>query len=355
MKNTIQYLALLIVVVATAVRAHSGEPPGPCPAAPAPGHPPMEVLAEKQFPGAVKCLARASSNDSLLILDQTFLFDLDTKSMKRQVIPFREEKEQLANYWNPKNFAVSADGSRLLIVDKVIDTRKRRVDRVLDVRSAITSGNPNPEALDISRDGNLGLVMVRSFSSDKFDALALFDLATGDLKHARQKANQIRHAIFGAGNQLIVFYKSGRIALEEFDGTQIASLSDKGPVPLPWGNHAMIFSTTANRWLAVSDGKEIAVFDLDDHTRRLKDTCAGGLAVDPDTGRLFYQGIRSSGKRCGCGKHDLMEVVLKERNLETDAASEVVLSGLFQPMLVHTSRKHLWVVDFDKLQLLRLP
>jgi hypothetical protein len=305
------------------------------------------AIAEKTFTGIVNCLHPGIGTNTLLVLDDTFLFGLNTTTFKRQIIQIRGEKDHLANLWTPKNFAVSADRKRILVLDKVINAETRQVEKVLDVKSAITTGNPNPEAFSISPDGRMGLVCVHSYSSDEFDGLALFDLETGKMKHVRRNANTLRYAIFCSNNQVAVFYTNGVISMQTPDGKETYQLSDNGPIPVPGGGHAVTLGSPKRPCLAVSDGRKLAVFDLTSRKRVFEDT--GSSIATSDKSILAYEAIRPSGKLCGCGKHELSEVVLKCMDLESNDMREVVMPKKYNHMFWTRAAEVLYCADFHVL------
>jgi hypothetical protein len=349
MKKTFTQLALCCLTLVACIDAGLTEPPPAC-AVKADGKSPFpSAMAEKKFTGIVNCLHPGIGTNSLLVLDGTFLFDLNTTTFKRQIIPIREEKDHLANLWTPKNFAVSGDRKRILVLDKVINAESRQVEKVLDVKSAITTGNPNPEAFSISPDGRMGLVCVHSYSSDEFDGLALFDLETGKMKHVRRNANTIRYAIFCSDDQVAVFYTNGVISMQTPDGKETYQLSDNGPIPVPWGGHAVTLGSPKTTWLAVSDGRKLAVFDLTSRKRVFEDTDSSNPIATSDKSILAYKAIRSSGKLCGCGKHELLEVVLKCMDLESDGMLEIVMPKEYDHMFWDRAAEVLYCADFDAL------
>ena len=307
------------------------------------------AMAEKKFTGPVNGLHRGCGTNSLLVLDDKFLFDLNTTNFKRKSIQIREEKDYLANLWTPKNFAVSADRNRILILDKVINTETRQVEKVLDVKSVITTGNPSPEAFSISPNGRMGLVFVHSYSSDEFDCLAVFDLETGKVKHVTRNANSIRYAIFCSDDQMAVFYTNGVISMQTPDGKEAYKLSDNGPIPVPWGGHAITLGTLKRPCLVVSDGMKLVVFDLISRNRVFEDTDSSHPIATSDKSILAYEAIRSSGKLCGCGKHELSEVVLKCMDLESNGMLEIVMPKAYNHMFWDRAAEVLYCGDSDIL------
>jgi hypothetical protein len=316
------------------------------------------AMAEKKFTGIVNCMHRGIGTNSLLVLDDTFLFDLDTTTFKRKIIQIRGEKDHVASLWKPKNFAVSADRKRILVLDKVINTESRKVEVALDTKSALakgipSSGLPCPEAFSISPNGRLGLVCVHSYSSDEFDGLALFDMETGKMKHVRRNANTIRYAVFCSDDQVAVFYTNGVISLQTPDGKETCRLSDIGPIPVPWGNNAIIVHSSMKTWLAVCGGGRLAVFDLISQKRIFEDTSCSNPSAALGKSLLVYETVRPSRKLCGCGKHELMEVVLKCRDLRSNGMLEIVMPKECSPIYWDWAAEVIYCADLDSL--LKMP
>lgn len=314
-----------------------------------------KAVAQKRFTGAINSMHHLVGTDSLLVLDSTFLFNVNPDNLKRQLIEIRGEKDHLANLWTPKNFAVSANGKLVLVIDKVINAQTGKIEVLLDVKSAITKGLPNPEALDISPDGRLGLVLVHSYSSDQFDTLALFDLTTGKAKHVQGNGNTIRYALFSSDDQLVVFYSNSIISLETLDFKGKARLSDNGPIPIPWGNYATTLHSSDKNWLMVSDGDKITIFDLETHRRVFEDNCSSNPITNADGSLLLYQTVQPSGKLCACGKHELNEIVLKVKDMELNITTEMVMPKQYNPLSWNHIEGVLYCIDHDTLLKIPLP
>jgi len=69
--------------------------------------------------------------------------------------------------------------------------------------------------------------------------------------------------------------------------------------------------------------------------------------VTSDKSILAYEAIRPSGKLCGCGNHELSEVVLKCMDLESNDMLEIVMPKEYNHMFWDRAAEVLYCVNYD--------
>ncbi|MCC5829169.1 MAG: hypothetical protein JJU36_06945 [Phycisphaeraceae bacterium] len=184
-------------------------------------------------------------------------------------------------YYSESPLRTTADGGRVLIADQWVDLERNRLDHVLRVSEAVRMGNPNPEPLDVSADGALALVHVRSFSAARHNALAIFDTESGRVTHRVRVGEGISHAAFAGRDRVVIGQANGRIVMADFAGQtrrefrpvvredqqrhwhywQSVRCEQRHHLLVGRGERFVLFDITAGETVVELDGLQCAVLD----------------------------------------------------------------------------------------------
>lgn len=292
----------------------------------------------------------------LLITDGDKLILLDASSLKviKSLHIKDNDGQSISSYWSATNFIISPERKHILILDKYIDIESGNVISKLKINAAITKGNPNPEPLAISQDGKKALVLVHSFYDAQYDTLALFDLVTGQPIHVIKNAETIRNAVFHSDQKIIVFYNNGKIAIENLKGEEIYVLTNDGPVINVKTKNLSAVYTMDNKYLLVSgatrDNNKIYVFDKNTNKIIFDDNCKGNITISSDDLYVIYQSMRPSDKLCPCGRHKLIDLLLKIKNIKTGKLkAEIKTPETFDIILLNSAGNILYGIRHNKI------
>jgi hypothetical protein len=299
----------------------------------------------------------------LLVTDGNKAIVIDASTlMKIKEIQIKDDTgNSLSSYWSSTNFVVSPDEKHILILDKYIDVKSDVVVSTLALEKILEKGQPNPEPLDISADGKMALVLVHSFYDAQYDSLALFDLVTGELIKVIKQNREIQNAIFYSSKRIIVFYGNGRIAIENLDGKEIIRLTDDGPVINVKGKKlSSVFVNDHNYFLASGATRDIInklyTFNLSENVIISKDDCEGNITLTPDKRYVVYQATRLSDKLCPCGRHKLIDILLKVKNIQDGkVVKEIMFPQIFDIILLSKqSNNVLCCISHNKISKIEL-
>ena len=165
--------------------------------------------AENALSNRIERLVVSPDSETLLALTTEALFVLDALTQSQtEMIAIRDKGDgsELSAHWSARNMAMSPDRGHALVLDRYLDLATGRPKVTLDVAHVIKRGNPSPRALDISPAGELGLLFVDSFYAAKYNALAVYDLSTGELIHSRETGETVANAIFTSEAELMIIY-----------------------------------------------------------------------------------------------------------------------------------------------------
>ncbi|RKY36093.1 MAG: hypothetical protein DRP78_04475 [Candidatus Omnitrophota bacterium] len=263
--------------------------------------------------------------------------------------------QDISSYWTATNLLISPDQKKILILDKYFDIEKEEMISRLNINAAIVKGNPNPEPLAISQNGKIALMSVRSFYGSQYDSLALFDLMTGQLIHVIKSSETIMNAKFYSDQQIIVFYRNGKIAIENLTGEEVYILTDDGPVINVKAKNLSVVYTPDNKYILISGAtkdiyNKIFVFDRNTNNIIFKDDCQSNAIVSPDAQYVLYQCTRSSDKLCSCGKHKLIDLLLRVRDIKTGKLkAEIKTPEIFDIILLNSGNNVLYGIYHNKI------
>lgn len=286
----------------------------------------VEVLKRGEIPnlrGGVRAVAMGREGKSIVIadLDQLAILDTDSLATTKVLQVKSKDDHDLSCYWDVEGFAALPDQRSVLVLDRCIVLETGQTKRSLEVKAAISKGQPFPTPLDVSSDGRRALVWVHSFHSEEFAALGLFDLDSGKLIRVSHVGGHIVGARFLSDQRIVVLERNGRLAIESLDGRVLRVLSPGaggaedgligGRILVAGGaRHVLCSSWVNGRFLLVAH-------DLEENKIAFQDDCDGGIATTADGHYVLYQQSRASKKMCGCGQHPLREreMVLRVREL----------------------------------------
>lgn len=303
-----------------------------------PAAPPLRV--GKPLPSRIMSLAMVGNGTDLLALSRDALLVIDPESLAvRRTIEIKQKGTTPASLWSAGTMAVSPDGTHVLVLDRYIHLATGKPVATLAVASAIRAGLPNPEAMDISPDGKVGLVLVSSYLGGKYDKLALFDLKTGKLIRVCGVGESVAHAAFAGADRLLVFHDDHRVTILGLDGKTLATLTKDGPRPLPSCGPVVIAGSGKDRIVAAygstKDGRwQAGAFRPAREKILFRTNAAGGGVAATGSGWMLYQTTRLSKKLCECGQHPLFDLLLKARSTSSGLTREMPMPKQFGLMVL---------------------
>jgi hypothetical protein len=308
-------------------------------------------------------LALTTDGKTLLALTRDDLFVLDTITLSPSntiSIKAKDDDRDLSSYWSAVNAIISPDQKHALVLDKYVNLATGKPDVALDVASAVAKGRPNPTALDISPSGNLGLVMVYSFSAGKHNSLALFDLKTGKLINSRETGEEIANAVFASETKLMLFRSDGNVVLEDITGRTSTPLAQNAPIPHPGRNSISVSGTGKERTIIATGLVKQGTFRIL-ATRPnigeilLNDECDGSAFTQVDSEWVIYQTRRVSQTLCPCGQHPLIDLFLKAKNIKTGQVVEHKVHKMSDMRIYDSKQSSFLCVDHDTVTRMQLP
>lgn len=320
-------------------------------------------IVGKPLPNGIKTLTLTADCKTLLALTEDDLFVLDTITLSPSdtiSIKVKDDGHDLSTYWSADNVVISPDQKFALVLDKYIDIATAKPKVTLDVASAVAKGNPNPKALDISPSGDLGLVMVYSFSAGKHNSLAVFDLKTGKLTHSRETGEDVANAVFVSETTLMLFRSDGEVTIEDINGQTSTPLTETAPIPRLGGNRISVSGAGKDRIIiATGSDKQGAscILAVRPATGDIlfKDACDGSAFTQVDSEWVIYQTSRASKTLCACGGHPLTDMFLKAKSIKTGEVIEHKVHKMFDMMVFNSRQNSLLCVDHDTVTSKELP
>ena len=101
---------------------------------------------------------------------------------------------------------------------------------------------------------------------------------------------------------------------------------------------------------------KLYTFNLSDNIIISKGDCKGNITLTPDKRRIVYQATRPSDKLCPCGRHKMIDILLKIQNIhDGKVVKEIMFPQTFDIILLSkASNNILYCVSYNKIYKIEL-